>query len=85
MPEYLHAVLDILKGIKPFDKQQAHDAVMQYIQDNNLNMGQVLNSLRLAIVGAARGPELFSLIEVLGVEEVVARPERAIRVIVEAI
>lgn len=83
MPEYLHAVLDILKGIKPFDKQQAHDAVMQYIQDNNLNMGQVLNSLRLAIVGAARGPELFSLIEVLGVEEVVARTERAIRVIEE--
>ncbi len=81
MPTYLRAVLDILKGIQPFDKQQAHDAVMAYIQDNELNMGQVLNSLRLAIVGAARGPELFTMIELIGVDEVVKRTERAIEVI----
>ena len=81
MPTYLRAVLDILKGIQPFDKQQAHDAVMAYIQDNGLNMGQVLNSLRLAIVGAARGPELFTMIELIGVDEVVARTERAIEAI----
>jgi glutamyl-tRNA synthetase len=81
MPEYLRAVLNILKGVQPFDKQQAHDAVMQYIQDNGLNMGQVLNSLRLAIVGAARGPELFTMIELIGVDEVVKRTERAIEAI----
>ena len=81
MPEYLRAILNILKGFTPFDKQQAHDAVMQYIQDNGLNMGQVLNSLRLAIVGAARGPELFTMIELIGVDEVVKRTERAIEAI----
>ncbi|MBR6162216.1 MAG: glutamate--tRNA ligase [Bacteroidales bacterium] len=81
MPEYLRAILNILKGFAPFDKQQAHDAVMAYIQDNGLNMGQVLNSLRLAIVGAARGPELFTMIELIGVDEVVARTERAIEAI----
>ena len=60
---------------------QAHDAVMKYIQDNELNMGQVLNSLRIALVGTAKGPELFTIIELLGVEETLRRAEKAISVV----
>ena len=67
--------------VKPFDKMQAHDQVMQYIQDNELNMGQVLNSLRIALVGTAKGPELFTIIDLLGVEEVHSRIMKAIQVI----
>lgn len=74
----LRAIDAILQGIMPFNKDQAHDTVMQYIQENEFNMGQVLNSLRIAIVGTARGPELFTMIDVIGVEEVHARVERAI-------
>lgn len=74
-------LMDIIKGFQPFDRQAAHDAVMAHIQANEWNMGQVLNSLRLAIVGAARGPELFTMIELIGVEEVDARVEKAIKII----
>ncbi|MCQ2283645.1 MAG: glutamate--tRNA ligase [Bacteroidales bacterium] len=79
--EKLRAIDSILTSIQPFDKMQAHDAVMKHIQDNELNMGQVLNSLRIALVGTAKGPELFTIIELLGVDEVVRRVERAIGVI----
>ena len=71
----------MLCGIQLFDKDKAHDMVMQYIQDNELNMGQVLNSLRIALVGTARGPELFTMIDVMGIEEVHKRVMRAIEIV----
>lgn len=79
--EKLRAIDAMLQQFKPFDKDQAHDTVMKYIQDNELNMGQVLNSLRIALVGTARGPELFTMINLMGVDEVVKRVERAIEVV----
>ena len=71
----------MLCDIQPFDKDKAHDMVMQYIQDNELNMGQVLNSLRIAIVGTAKGPELFTMIDIIGIEEVHNRTMRAIETV----
>lgn len=79
--EKVRILMNIIKGFQPFDRQAAHDAVMAHIQANEWNMGQVLNSLRLAIVGAARGPELFTMIELIGLEEVDARVEKAIKII----
>lgn len=80
-PTYLNKIIEILQQFKPFDKTAAHDAVMDYIQGNELNMGQVMNSFRLSIVGDAKGPDLFEVVDILGVDEVVARIRRAIEVI----
>ncbi len=68
----------ILCGNVPFDKVAASEAVMQYIHENELNMGQVLNSLRIAIVGAAKGPELFTVIDLIGIDETHRRIVRAV-------
>ncbi len=77
----LKVIDTMLQEYKPFDKEKAQEAVMQYIHDNELNMGQVLNSLRIAIVGTARGPELFTMINTIGVEEVHDRVQRAIAIV----
>lgn len=79
-PTYLNTICAILTQ-QPFDKIKVHDAVMEYIQGNGLNMGQVMNSFRLCIVGDAKGPDLFEIIEFLGVEEVINRVRKAIDVI----
>lgn len=79
--DYLRVINDMLQEVKPFDKRAAHDKVMQYIQDNELNMGQVLNSYRIALVGEAKGPDLFDIIDLLGVDESAQRVEKAIKVI----
>lgn len=71
----------ILCGNVPFDKVAASEAVMQYIRDNGLNMGQILNSLRIAIVGAAKGPELFTVIDLIGIDEIHRRIARAVAAI----
>lgn len=71
----------ILCGNVPFDKVAASEAVMQYIRDNGLNMGQILNSLRIAVVGAAKGPELFTVIDLIGIDEIHRRIARAVAAI----
>ena len=79
--KHLLVIDDMLRAFQPFDKQKAQDAVMHYIQVRELNMGQILNSVRIALVGTARGPELFTMIELMGTEEVHRRIERAVAVV----
>lgn len=78
---HLKVIDDMLMSFQPFDRQKAQDTVMQYIQDNGLNMGQILNSVRIALVGTARGPELFTMIELMGTEETHRRIQRAIKTV----
>ena len=41
-------------------------------------MGAVMNAFRLALVGAAKGPHLFDITEIIGKEETIARLRRAV-------
>jgi glutamyl-tRNA synthetase len=77
-PQHLKQISEILFAVNPFDKTIAHDKVVSYIQDNQLNMGQIMNCLRLALVGDAKGPDLFEIIDFLGVTETIRRIETAI-------
>ncbi len=79
--ERLKEIVTILQEVTPFDKNIAHDKVVNYIKENELNMGQIMNCLRLSIVGAAKGPDLFDIIEFLGVDEVANRICKAINTI----
>jgi glutamyl-tRNA synthetase len=54
------------------------EAIKGYISAHGLNLGQVMNALRLCLVGAPMGPGVFDIMEILGPEEVVARIERAV-------
>lgn len=78
-PNHLNAIADILTDSHPFDKTKAHDEVMAYIQDNQINMGQIMNCLRLSLVGDSKGPDLFEIIDFLGTEEVNKRINKAIQ------
>lgn len=79
---HLQKIIEILLEVNPFDKEQAHNRVMDYIQSNELNMGQIMNSLRLSLVGAAKGPDMFEIIDLLGLEETQKRVSKAIKTII---
>ena len=53
--------------------QKAEDFLMDYIQKNELNMGQIMNCLRLAVVGDTKGPNMLDIMKVLGKEEILNR------------
>lgn len=81
--EHLRKMIALVESVQPFDKQKAHDLVMDYVQGNELNMGAIMNSFRIALVGAAKGPDLFELIDLIGVDEASQRVARAINIIKE--
>lgn len=78
---HLRKIGDLLLSATPFDHLLAHDLVIEYIQTNQLNMGQIMNCLRLSIVGDAMGPDLFEIIRFIGVEDVISRINKAINTI----
>jgi glutamyl-tRNA synthetase len=66
----------------PSPTADAYESLIKgHITSNSLNMGQVMNILRLCLVGSSMGPGVFDIMALLGPEEVVTRIERAIAVI----
>ena len=77
-PELMKAVRNVLAETENFNRDNAHDAVVAYIEKNELGMGKVMNALRLCMVGAGAGPDLFSIIEIIGKEESLSRIDKAV-------
>jgi glutamyl-tRNA synthetase len=75
---HLETIATILSETNPFESTIAHDNVISYIQGKGLNMGQVMNCLRLVIVGAGIGPDLFAIINLIGREEAIKRIRKGI-------
>ncbi len=69
----LAEVKEILASVEPFNEENTEKFVKQFISEKELGFGQVLNPLRLTLVGDNKGAELFKIIELLGKEEVLER------------
>ncbi len=52
--------------------------IHQWIMDNQLSMGQLMNTLRIAVLGISQGPSIFDICEFIGKEETLARINKAI-------
>lgn len=78
---HLLKMADIIRERFAEGKQPVHDAVIAYATENGLQLGAIMNSLRIALVGRAVGPEIFDIIELLGAEETVARIRRAVDIV----
>ncbi len=77
-PDTMKELIKVLEKIEPFSSQNTEEQVKQYIESSGAGMGQVMNALRLAIVGELKGPHLFDITEMLGKEEVIKRIQFAI-------
>jgi glutamyl-tRNA synthetase len=71
-------LLTVLAATEPFEKQILEQNIKSHIEKNQLGMGQVMNTLRLLLVGANKGPGLFDIMEVLGKEEVLERIRKGV-------
>ncbi|MBP3763860.1 MAG: glutamate--tRNA ligase [Bacteroidales bacterium] len=78
METHMAKVIELLNTV-PFEYDALHQALLEdYIKGNGLNTGAVMNSLRLSVVGKTVGPDMLTLVMMLGKEEVIRRVERAI-------
>ncbi|MFN8240109.1 MAG: glutamate--tRNA ligase [Bacteroidales bacterium] len=80
-PSQLAVVAALIGSIDEFTKEKAETEVKSLIEAKAYNTGAIMNALRLAIVGASRGPHLFDIIGWIGKEETLKRITRAIEVI----
>jgi glutamyl-tRNA synthetase len=77
-PELMRALSDLLQRIEPFTAENIESEVKAAIEAREWGMGAVMNAWRLLLVGAAQGPSLFHMAEILGKEEVLRRIETGI-------
>lgn len=71
----------LLEGLDDFSLANQEQVVMQWIADNELHTGNIMNAWRLTLVGEGIGPHMFDISAFLGKEETLRRMRRAIEVL----
>jgi glutamyl-tRNA synthetase len=72
-PGIIKELLNVLSGITEFTSVKTEKVVRKWIEKKDYGVGQVMNAFRLCIVGAAIGPHLFDIIELIGKEKTLTR------------
>ena len=72
-PAMLASLSTLLATIEDFSKENTEVVVRAWIEQNGYSLGQVMNTLRLALVGAGKGPGMFDVTEFIGREECIKR------------
>lgn len=80
-PEQMSQLISVLKTVEDFSSENTEKVVKEWIENNELSMGAIMNAFRLSIVGAPKGPHMFDIIEIIGQEETIKRLEKAIEVL----
>ena len=69
---------DIINLYENSEGQVLEDLFKKYIQTSGWSFGEVMKPMRMAICGSLTGPNLFELIELLGIQETIDRLNRYI-------
>jgi glutamyl-tRNA synthetase len=81
----LDELCDMLLSLEAGSAQEMEKSIKEWISQKNYHLGNLMNALRLALVGELKGPSIFEIIEVLGKEETVGRIRKAIEVLDEEV
>jgi len=93
-PKHMQELLTILEGVSEENWYEGHDeidtegntvsrryldgVVMPWIAEKEYGVGIVMNAFRICLVGAARGPHIWNITDVLGKEETLRRVRTAL-------
>jgi len=75
--EQMKQILELLERSDDFNAQSLEPKVKAFIEEKLFGMGQIMNALRLCLVGTSKGPGIFDISEILGKEEVILRIRNA--------
>ena len=77
-PVLMGQLIEILKSIEDFSSLNIETIVKDWMTENEIGMGKVMQPFRLSLVGALKGPHLFDIVALIGKEETTRRLEKAI-------
>ena len=76
-PELMQKLVTILWNIEDFTSANIEVIVKEWMTQNDIGMGKVMQPFRLSLVGALKGAHLFDIAELIGKEETIKRIEKA--------
>ena len=77
-PVLLSGMISLFRGMEAFRAERIREAAERFAGEKSVGMGQIILPTRLCLVGGSFGPDLFTICELLGREEVIARMEKAL-------
>jgi glutamyl-tRNA synthetase len=78
-PARIAELREVLFAQHDFTAENLNEVIHSWIDSKEYPMGQVMNSLRLAVVGASMGPGLAEICEIIGKPETLHRIDTALK------
>ena len=79
--QQMSELAEVLSGIDDFSIEGQEPIVMKWVEEKQYKLGDVMNALRLCLVGEGKGPGMFDITAFLGKEETLRRINRAVVVL----
>lgn len=80
-PRHMQELSELLEGQEDWSAEALDNLVMPWIAQKEYGVGIVMNAFRICLVGAARGPHIWAITDVLGKEETIRRVRAALQVL----
>ena len=77
-PRHMTELLEVLESVPSWDAETLDGIVMGWIAAKEYGVGIVMNAFRICLVGAARGPHIWAITDVLGKDETLKRVKTAL-------
>ena len=80
-PKHMTELLGLLENQDDWSAEALDALVMPWIEKKEYGVGIVMNAFRICLVGAARGPHIWAITDVLGKEETIKRVRTALKIL----
>jgi glutamyl-tRNA synthetase len=77
-PALMENLIAELEKIENFESSEIETSIKNWMTENEIGMGKIMQPFRLALVGALKGPHLFDIAEIIGKTETISRIKLAI-------
>ncbi len=79
--DILNTVVDLVSATENFTVDNLQKNIKGWITENDIGFGKVMMPLRLALVGALQGPDVFDIIFLIGKNETIKRINAVIEIL----
>jgi glutamyl-tRNA synthetase len=79
--DLMKQLIVVLESIDAFTSEKIENIVKDWMTENEIGMGKIMQPFRLSLVGALKGPHLFDIAAFIGKEETINRIQKAISVL----
>ncbi len=77
-PALLGEYIPVLEATEPFTKENIEISTKDFVQGKAIGMGQLMNPLRLCVVGTNAGPGMMDMMALIGKEFIITRIKKGI-------